>query len=65
MADDKVVVSSLKNIGLNLAVLPNEYLHTLQSGVTTKLRAWEQHALSLIRKYQWNNEQMFTQKMEV
>jgi len=28
-ADDKVVISFLRNISLNLTVLPNEYLHTL------------------------------------
>lgn len=28
-ADDKVIVSTLKNNGLNLATLPKEYLHTL------------------------------------
>lgn len=28
-ADDMVIMSSLKNISLNLIVLPNEYLHTL------------------------------------
>lgn len=27
--DDKVIVSTLNNIGLNLTVLPNEYLHML------------------------------------
>lgn len=38
-ADDKVIVSTLKNNGLNLATLPKEYLHTLQKSVTTELRA--------------------------
>lgn len=39
--DDKVIVSTLKNIGLNLAALPNKYLHTLQTGVTMELKARE------------------------
>lgn len=38
---DKVIVGSLKNIRLNLDALHNEYLHTLQAGVTTKFRARE------------------------
>jgi len=29
VADDKIIVSSLKNIDLNLTMLPNKYLHTL------------------------------------
>jgi len=36
---DKAIVSSLKNIGLNLAVLPNEFLHTLQVGVIAEVKA--------------------------
>lgn len=28
-ANDKIIISTLKNIGLNIAMLPNEYLHVL------------------------------------
>jgi len=57
--NDKVIMSTLKNIGLNLVVLPNEYLHILQIGVAVELRARGQHALSLISEYRVNNEKMF------
>ena len=57
--DDKVIMSTLKNISLHLLPLPNEYLHTLQIGVTAELIARERHALNLISEYQVNNEQMF------
>lgn len=60
--DDKVIVSTLNNIGLNIATLPNEYLHVLQRGVTVELRAWEQRALNLISEYRVNNEKMFAKK---
>lgn len=39
LVDDKVIMSNLKNIGLNLIVLPNKYLHTLQIGMTAELQA--------------------------
>jgi hypothetical protein len=45
---DKATVSALRNIGLNLATLPSEFLHTLQAGVMQELRAREQRALSMI-----------------
>lgn len=61
-ADDKVIVSTLKNIVLNLTALPNEYLHMLQTGVTTQLRAWEKHTLILINEYRVNNEKIFAKK---
>jgi len=63
-ANDKVIVSTLKNISLKLVAFPNEYLHTLQTCVTTELRAQLQHTLSLVIQYWVNNEQMFAEKME-
>jgi len=63
-ANHKVIMNTLKNISLNLVVLPNEYLHMLLAGVKTELQAWEQRPLSLISEYQVNNEQMFTKKTE-
>lgn len=39
--DDRVIIISLKNIGLNLTTLPNEYLHMLLSGVIVELRSQE------------------------
>jgi len=38
-AVDKAIVNSLKNIGLNLIVLPREFLHTLQAGVIVEVKA--------------------------
>lgn len=39
--DDKIIISTLKNIDLNIATLPNEFLHALQIRVTLELRAHE------------------------
>jgi len=41
VADDKVIMGSLKKISLNLVALPNEYLHMLQAHVTKKFIAQE------------------------
>jgi len=64
-AASKAIFSSLKNIGLNLATLPSEFLHTLQAGVIAEVKAWEQCGLSLISEYGVNNEQMFIEKSKV
>ena len=40
-ADDKIIISTLKNIGLNIAALPNEFLNVVQKRVIAKLRAQE------------------------
>jgi len=49
--DEKIMISTLKNIGLNIGKIPNEFLHSLKEGVIEELRAQEQRALSLIREY--------------
>jgi len=64
VADDKAIVISLKNNGLKLAALPNDYLHMLQEGLLVELRAREHCALNLINEYRLNNKQMFTEKSE-
>ena len=61
-AADKAMVSTLKNVDLNLVVLPSEFLHTLQVGVIVELKAREQCALSMISEYKVNNEQIFVEK---
>jgi len=42
---DRPTVSTLKALGLNLAVLPHEVLHLLQDGVIAELRVREHCAL--------------------
>lgn len=59
---DKATISNLKNIGLNLATLPSEFLHTLQAGVIAKLKAREKCALIMINKNKVNNEHIFIEK---
>ena len=34
---DKATVSALRNIGLNLVMLPSEFLHTLEVGVIVEI----------------------------
>lgn len=63
VATYKALVSTLKNIDLNLAALPSEFLHTLQEGLITKIKAWEQHTQIMISEYKVNNEQMFAEKI--
>ena len=60
--NDRIILITLKNIGLNIAMLPNEILHALHAGVIEELRAWEQCAINLIREYKVNNEEMFIEK---
>lgn len=38
---ERLTVSTLKGVGLNLEMFPREALHLLQDGVITKLRARE------------------------
>lgn len=64
LVDDQIILSTLKNIRLSIAALPNELLHALQVGVTEELRDQEQCALNLISEYWVNNEQMFTEKTQ-
>lgn len=59
---DKIIITTLKKIVLNIVSLPNEFLHALQIGVGVELRAQEQSALSSINEYPVNNEQIFTKK---
>jgi len=56
MVGGKAIVSTLKNVGLSLATLPSEFLHTLQVGVIIENKAWEQRMLNMIREYKVNNE---------
>lgn len=48
MKADRPVVSSLKEVGLNMANLPWETLYLLQDGVTAKLQARESRALQVM-----------------
>lgn len=45
---DRPMVRSLKGIGLNMAVLPQETLDILQDGVTAELRSRESYALQVM-----------------
>lgn len=55
---DIPVASSLKRVGLNLAVLPNEALYLLQDSVIMELQAYEQHVLQVINEQKVNNAQL-------
>lgn len=52
---NKATIKALKNVGLNLAALPSEALHTLQDGVIVTLWAREQCALNVISEQKVNN----------
>lgn len=60
--DDRIVLNTIQNIVLNIAVLSNDTLHALHGGVTDELRAWEKHAINLISEYKVSNDKMFTEK---
>lgn len=55
MTDNRIILNTIRNIRLNIVVLPNEILHMLHVGVTEELRAREQHTLNHIREYRGNN----------
>jgi len=38
---DKAIVISLKNIGITMVVLPNEFLHTLQADMIVEVKVQE------------------------
>lgn len=48
MEADKAIVSAFRNVGLNLALVPSEFLHTLQVDVIEELKAQELCTLSMI-----------------
>lgn len=52
------MVSSLKEVGLNMATLPWEMLYLLQDGVTTELQARESCALQVMSEQRINIEQL-------
>lgn len=62
--DDIIILSTIKNIGLNIAALSNKTLHALHAGVADELRDQEQCALNLINEYRVKNEKMFAKKMQ-
>lgn len=47
---DRATFSALNIVGLNLAMLPSEAIHSLQDGVIVELQAREQHALNIINE---------------
>lgn len=59
---DRPAVSTLKGVGLNLAVFPSEALHILQDSVIAKLQACEQRALQVISEQKINNAKMVVQR---
>ena len=58
---DRPIVSTLKGVGLNLAVLLHKALHLLQDGVIAELKVHEHHTVQVINEHRINNEQMVLQ----
>ena len=52
-------------MGVNLATLPIQTLHTLHQGVPDKLRIREKHVVFIISKVNMNNENIFIEKAQV
>ena len=53
---NRPMVSSLKEVGLNMVALPRETLYLLQDGVTTELWAMESRAIQVMREKHINIE---------
>ena len=53
---NRLAFSTVKGVGLNLALLPGEAIHLLQDGVIAELSAQEQHTVQVISEQQINNE---------
>jgi len=54
--DYRIILSTIKNIGLNIVALSNKTLHALHAGMIDELRAKEQCTFNLISEYKVNNE---------
>ncbi len=59
---NKPTVSTLKGVGLNIAVILFEVLHLLQDGVIVEMRADEHPTLEVISEQRINNKQMALQR---
>lgn len=53
-AMDRMTVSMMKGLGLNLATLPWEILYQLQDGIISKLRARENYAIQVLSEQKIN-----------
>ena len=62
--EDHIILSTIKDLWLNIVVLSNETLHALHKGVADELRTREQCTLNLISEYKVNKEQMFIEKVQ-
>ena len=60
--EDHFVLSTVKDMGVNLAMMPLQTLHVLHQEVSDELRIREQHALIVISEFKVNNEHMFLEK---
>ena len=48
LADDHIILSTIKKIGMNIVALSNDTLHALHAALANELRAREQCALNFI-----------------
>ena len=55
----------MKDLSLNLVVLPIQTLHELHQGVSDELKIWEQCALLIINEVKTNNQEMFEKNAQV
>lgn len=64
MDEQRTVLHTVKNMGLNLASLSLESLHALHYGVMEELRIREQRALTDVSEFKVNNQQLFIEKTQ-
>jgi len=63
--DERVLMSSMKGVGLNLDALSHETLYQLQDGIIAELRAWEDRLIQVLHEQRINMDQLKIQRNEL
>jgi len=61
---DHCTLEKIKDIGINMVVLPLQALHALHQGVSHEFQIKEQCALAILSECKFNNAQMYEEKMQ-
>lgn len=62
--ENHTVISTIKDMRLNFAMMPLQNLHALHYGVLEELGIREQWNLTIVSEFKVNNEQMFMEKTQ-
>lgn len=62
--EENAQLRQIKDVGIYLAALPIQTLHTLHQEVSDELSSREKHALSIISEVKMKNEKIFSKKAQ-